>query len=80
MKSTVEQLSDNERQALALFFGTDAFSAFKKLCQLEINGLARDALASRKIDELGNSRGQAEMAKKLPLIIGEIYKRSNKKS
>lgn len=78
MKTTVELLSSNERAALALLFGTDAYNALRHLCQLEIDGLAKDALGAQNMEALNYSRGQAAMAKKLPLIIKQIYGETEK--
>lgn len=78
MKTTVQLLSSNERMALALFFGTDAFAALRHLCQLEIDGLAKDALSAQDMDAVRYSQGQAAMAKKLPLILKEIYNETEK--
>lgn len=79
MKTTVELLTSNERAALALFFGTDAYAAFKHLCQLEINGIAKDALGAGNMEAVNFCRGQAAMAKKLPLIVRDIYQETEKK-
>lgn len=78
MKSTVEQLNTKEKAALALLFGTDAFQALKKICQLEIDGVAKDALASTEINQVYFFRGEASMAKKLPKLVEQIYKESGK--
>lgn len=80
MKSTVELLNSKERAALALFFGTDAFTAFRRVAQLEIDGLAKDALGATTMDQVNFLKGRAAMAKELPLLIELIYKQSEKKS
>lgn len=80
MKSTVEQLNSKEKAALALLFGTDAFAALRKICQLEINGVAKDALAATDITQVYFFRGEASMAKKLPKLIEQIYKENGKKN
>ncbi len=78
MKSTVELLSDKERAALALLFGTDANNALRKLCQLEIDGCAKDALAATDMNQVNYFRGEASMAKKLPKLIEQVYKETDK--
>lgn len=78
MKSIVEQLSGKERDALALFYGTDAFAAFKKICQLEINGLGKDALAANTMDQVNFFKGRASMAKELYKLIEATYKDEDK--
>lgn len=79
MKSTVEILNSKEKAALALLYGTDAYVALKKLCQAEIDGVAKDALAAIEITQVYFNRGEAGMAKKLIKLIEQIYKESEKK-
>lgn len=74
MKSTVDLLTDKQREALALFYGTDAFDAIKQLCKLEIEGLGKDALASPDHEQTRFYAGQAAMAAKLPKVIRMLYK------
>lgn len=78
MKSTVEALSGKERDALALFYGTDAFQAFRRLCQIEIEGLGKDALAATTMDAVNFLKGRASFAKELPKLLEEIYKENKK--
>lgn len=74
MKSTVEQLTKVERQALVHFYETVPFEALKHLCQLEIDGLAKDALDSQSQEQTRYYAGQAAMATKLIKIIRQLYK------
>ena len=78
MKSTLEQLSANERKALALWYDSDAYKAFKKICRLEIQGLGKDALGSPSHDQTRFYGGQAAMAAKLPKIVKSLYDESVK--
>lgn len=78
MKSTVEQLSTKEAEALARFYDTDAFNALSKLCKLEIAGLGKDALASPNHEQTKFYSGQAAMAAKLIKIIRALYKEREK--
>lgn len=73
MKSTVEQLSPAERAALVHFYDTEAYKALKKLCQLEIDGLGKDALGSPDHEQTRYYSGQASMAAKLPKVIRQLY-------
>lgn len=79
MKSTLEQLSASKKQALALFYDTEAYKALKELCELEIDGLGKDALGSPSHEQTKWFGGQASMAAKIPKIIKELYIESNKK-
>ncbi len=76
MKSTVEQLTPDERKALVLFYDTKAYEAFKRLCELEIEGLGKDALGSTEHSQTRWFGGQANMAAKLPKLIRELHKES----
>lgn len=80
MKSTVEQLSDNEREALAHLYELPGYKAFLKLCRLEIEGLGKDALGSQSHEDTRFYSGQSVMANKLPKIIRELYKEINKQN
>lgn len=79
MKSTLDQLSSKEKAALALLYGTDAFLALRKICQLEINGVAKDALEATVIEQVHYAKGQAAMAKKVIRLVELIYKEDGKK-
>ena len=76
MKSTVEQLTSAERKALVLFYDTPAYNALKHLCQLEIDGLGKDALASQDHNQTRWLGGEANMAAKIPKIVRQLYKES----
>lgn len=72
--STLEQLSPAYRKALATLYETDAYKAIKQLCELEINGLGKDALGSQSHDMTRFYAGQAYMAAKLPRSIKQLHK------
>lgn len=78
MKSTLEKLSYKEQELLALFYDTETYKALKHLCQLEIDGLGKDALASIGHEWTRYYSGQAEMAAKIPKIIRELYRDKDK--
>jgi hypothetical protein len=74
MKSTVDQLTNKERELLALFYDTETYKALKQLCKYEIDGLGQDALASPDHNMTRWYSGQATMATKLPKLIRELFK------
>ncbi len=78
MKSTLDKLSDNEKEALAHLYELPGFKALVKVCRLEIEGLAYDALVSPNLETTKYLNGQAVMAEKLPKIVRELYKEINK--
>lgn len=72
MRSTIEQLGPKDRKTLAHWYGTESFIALKKLLQLEIDGLAKDALASIDHEQTRFLSGQASMAVKIPKIVKQL--------
>ena len=80
MKSTLDRLSDNEKEALAHLYELPGFKALVKVCKLEIEGLALDALTSANHETTKFLNGQAVMAEKLPKIVRELYREINKES
>lgn len=74
MKSTVDQLTSKDRQALVHLYGTAAFDAIKSLCKLEIEGLGKDALISPNHEQTRFYSGQAVMAAKITNIIKDLHK------
>ncbi len=78
MKSTLELLSNKEREALARLYEMDGYKALVKLCDFEIVALGKDALEATDMNVLGILRGKALMAKHLPKTIRGEYKRLNK--
>lgn len=55
-----------------------SYKVLKKLCQLEIDGLAKDALVSQNQEQTRELNGQAMMASKLPKLIRGLYMDINK--
>mgnify|MGYP001562310984 CR=1 FL=1 len=78
MKSTLDQLSAKEREALARLYEMDGYTALKRLCELEILGLGKDALQAPDIGVVNLLQGKAIMAKNIPTIIHNEYKRISK--
>jgi hypothetical protein len=77
MKSTVEQLTTQERQALALFYDTPAFRALKRLLELErLNTATKLLLLDPNTDShfISKHQGRAEAFKDLNLLIKDNYK------
>jgi hypothetical protein len=80
MKSTLDRLSPKEKEALALLYDTEGYTALKKLCTAEIDGLGKDALGASDMEFVKFCSGQAAMAKKIAVYIREAYKEVNKES
>lgn len=76
MKSTVEQLTPKDRKTLSTFYETDTYAALKRLCELERDELARDAIEQRDIAEVRYMHGQAMSLKKLFQTIKDLNKKS----
>ncbi len=78
VKSTLEQLSGKERQALALFYETDAYKALINLIQAERLEIAKDHLDQSDILMIRYLSGQANGLKKLVLTLKDNYARQQK--
>lgn len=74
MKSTLDSLTPNDKEALAHLYELPGYKALVKLCNLEIKGLAADCLASQNMEMVKYLSGQATMAAKLPKLIRQLYK------
>lgn len=80
MKSTLDRLSAKEKEALALLYNTEGYEVLRKLCTLEVEEFAKDALIAPNMEVLNYYRGQADFAKNLPKAIRKVYKEVNKES
>jgi len=78
MKRTVDLLTANEKEALAHLYELPGFKALSKLCQLEINALAKDALLSPDHETTKFLNGQATAYMNLPKLVRNLYKELNK--
>ena len=79
MKSTLDQLSAADKEALALLYDTKGYEVLKKIHKLEQFGLGQDALAER--EDLGQIRflnGRLYQSKATLALIRESYKQANK--
>lgn len=77
MKTTVEQLTTEERKVLALFYDTQAFRALKRLLELErLNTSTKLLLLNPTTDShfISKHQGRAEMCKDLNLLIRDNYR------
>jgi hypothetical protein len=74
MKSTLEQLSKNERDALARFYETDGYKALKRLIEIERLEIAKDHVDVSDIMMIRYLSGQAQSLKKLINTLTENYK------
>lgn len=79
MKSTIVQLSANERETLALLYDKVDFTVLSKLIAIERIELAKDAIEQRDISEVRYLAGQSDGLKKLLGTIGNNFKDVNKK-
>ena len=79
MKSTVEQLSPNQRQALVSFYETDTYKALKRLIELERLELAKDHVDVTEIGQIRYLSGQAAGLKKLVKTLRQLYIQQDKK-
>lgn len=77
MKSTVEQLSKSERDALALFKDSEADKALRKLIDIERLELAKDHVDQTDILNVRYLSGGANSLKKLVNTLNEIGKQSS---
>ncbi len=78
MRSTLEQLSEKERKALANFYGTDAEKALRKLIDLERLNLAKDHVDQVDILQVRYLSGAAHSLKQLVFTLKTNYKDNNK--
>lgn len=77
MKSTVEQLSPADRKALALWYDSNSYNAFRRLIDIERIELAKDAIDQIDIKQVRYISGQAASLKRLVGTLRQIYKESN---
>jgi len=78
MKSTLEQLSAKEREALAHLYGTDMHKALEKLVNAERLEIAKDHVDQTDILQVRYLSGQASSLKKLLLTLRENHKTFDK--
>jgi homoaconitase/3-isopropylmalate dehydratase large subunit len=74
MKRTVDLLTANEKEALAHLYELPGYKALIKLCQLEINAIAKDALLSPDHETTRYLHGQAFAYENLPRLVRNLYK------
>jgi len=76
VKSTVEELTTQERTALALWYDTPSFKAFKRLLDLERTNISTKLLLLDPFTEavfIARHQGRADFAKSINLVIKENY-------
>ena len=78
MKSTQDSLSHKEKEALALFYDTDAYRALVHIRDIEVSGLGADAILSDTQERTNYIRGQVVWANNLIKMIEDLYKQSQK--
>lgn len=75
-KSTVDELTTQERTALALWYDTPSFKAFKKLLDLERVNISTKLLLLDPYTEavfVARHQGRADFAKSINLVLKENY-------
>jgi len=77
VKSTLEELTKNERDALARLYETDSYKALVKLIQLERLEIAKDHLDQSDILMVRYLSGQASGLKKLILTLKDNHQKIN---
>lgn len=80
LQSILDQLTTKERQALAAIYDLDGYKALKKLCEIEINALGKDALQAPTMEQKEIFHGKAMMAAHIPRVIHEEWKRQSQDS
>lgn len=76
-KSTIDQLTLNEKKALAHWYGTDTYKALEKLARAEVAALGEDALAATDIEHLRRLQGRAAWAVDFFRLLKLIYTQNN---
>lgn len=80
MRSTIDQLSPAEKKALALWYDTASYKALLHLAELEVQGLAADALIAPNMEQVRYLHGRSSWAADIFKLVKELYKQSNKES
>jgi hypothetical protein len=78
MKSTLEQLSKNEREAIARLYESDGYKALVKLKDADTVGLGADALIASSMEEVSYLKGRAHQWKVILNAIRDLHKQSQK--
>lgn len=80
MKSTVELLTTKERTALALWYDSDSYKAFKRLMELERVNIATKLIDVPADDTvmIARHQGRADACKQLHLTLKDNYTKWNK--
>lgn len=80
MKSTIEQLTLNEKKALAHWYNTDSYKALEHLARLEVQGLGADALVAPTLEQVKYLQGRSSWLVDLFKLIRMIHKENNQDS
>ena len=76
MKSTVDQLTKSEREALANLHDTEAYKALVRIRDIEVLAFAAAALQAPNMETVNYLRGETVWANSLINTLEEIYKKS----
>lgn len=75
-KSTIDGLSESEKETLALFHDTPAHKAIEKFCALELKALGSDALQAPDMDTLRRVQGKSMWVLDFIKMLDDIYKQN----
>lgn len=78
MKTPLESLKLNEREALALWYGSDSYKALEKLAELSKTSLMKEHVGSLDILRVRYLTGGIGSLNKLLLDLKGNYKSKNK--
>jgi hypothetical protein len=80
MKSTLDQLSSKDQEALARLYDTEGYRVLKKVHELELVGLGKDALDAPSMEAKSFLQGRAHQSKATLMLIKGVFKKLNKES
>lgn len=78
MKDSVQQLTPKEREALALWYDSASYKALLRLAEVDVAGLAADALNAPNLEQVKYLKGRADWAVDIFKLLQENYRKSQK--
>lgn len=79
MSSVIDKLSPKDKQILALFYETEAYSSIKKIFRLIKANAGEQALKAQDFDTVKWLQGQKYSIERLEEEIEKIYKQDQKR-
>lgn len=74
MKSTIDQLSANEKMALAALYSMDGYGVLKKIHNIDQMGLGQDALSAPNMEHVKFLQGRMYQSKATIELIRNVYR------